>query len=161
MNECDEVLEAAFLGQPLDAGRASHVSGCPRCRHALPAIERVSRLLAADSVPAPPPVLGHAVLAAAEPILAARRNAATPGYRRGLAYAIAAALLPLPLVLVLDAYVVQVVHAVLSALLPGALSAYLVFNFAALMLLGLALAYGAVPFLVDRQLRPARPAGYA
>jgi hypothetical protein len=161
MSECDEVLEAALRGRPLEGERADHASDCPRCRGEVAAIARVARLLAAEPVPDPPPALGRAVLAAAAPILAARRRAATTGYRRALACAVAAALSPLPLLVTLDVYLWRAAHAVLRTLLPGPLSAYLAFNIAALMLLALALAYGAVPFLVHRQLRPARPSGYA
>jgi hypothetical protein len=161
MTECDDVLEAALLGHPLDGERADHARGCGRCRRELAAIAHVTRLLATEPIPGPPPALGRAVLAAAAPILAARRRAETTGYRRALAGAVAAALVPLPLVIAFDVYLWRAAHAVLRTLLPGLLSVYLAFNIAALMLLALALAYGAVPFLVHRQLRPARPPGYA
>jgi hypothetical protein len=42
---------------------------------------------------------------------------------------------------------------VLSAVLPGALSLYLVFNYAATLALLLALTYSAIPILAERQAR--------
>ena len=128
MTECDEVRTMLLSGRALDAGSASHLAGY--------------------AVPAPPSPAG--VLAAAAPLLARRaRHAAW----RALGRAVAAALVPLPLVLLVDVYVVRAAYGVLQALLPRALSLYVVFNYAATLTLLLAVTYAMVPIVAERQLR--------
>ena len=70
-----------------------------------------------------------------------------------VARALAAALVPLPLIAFFDWQIVRTAHAVLSRVLPDALSFYLVFNYTATLVLLLALTYAAVPILVERQAR--------
>jgi len=153
MIACDDVLEAVFLGAELDPAATAHVRECPRCGQEEPALRAIAATLGADVAPAPLAALGQRTLAAAAPLLAGHAAAAERSYRRHLGRAVAAALLPLPLVLVLDAYVVRGLHAALSVLLPAIVSTYLAFNFAALVMLATALTYAAVPVLADRQLR--------
>jgi hypothetical protein len=69
--------------------------------------------------------------------------------------------LPLPAVLLLNVYLVRAAHAVLSTILPEAVSLYLVVNYTALLALLLTLAYGAIPLLSDRQLRLRREESHA
>jgi len=149
MSECDDLRAAVFLRGTLDAAGAAHVAGCAGCREETEALRLASRALAAGGAPAPPPALARSVLRAAEPLLAAnaRRTA-----RRALARAVAAALLPLPAILLLDAWVVRTAHSLLSAVLPAAVSFYMVFNYTVLLAFLLALTYGAVPILAARQL---------
>jgi hypothetical protein len=98
----------------------------------------------------PPPGLAGRVLRAAAPLLARNARRATwPAVARALA----AALVPLPLIAFFDWQIVRTAHAVLSRVLPDALSFYLVFNYTATLVLLLALTYAAVPILVERQAR--------
>jgi hypothetical protein len=98
----------------------------------------------------PPVGLTARVLRAAEPVLArAARRAAW----RALAAAIAIALVPLPAILFLDAALVLGTYALLSSVLPHALSVYLVSSYAAVLVVLLALTYAAIPLLAERQLR--------
>ena len=161
MSACDDILEAVFLARELDPAATAHVAECPRCREEAAALGRVATVLRASIAPEPPPALGRRSLAAAAPLLAERAMTHAGGYRRRLMQAVAAALLPLPAVLLLDAWVVRALHGLLSAVLPGPVSTYLCFNFAALVVLTIACTYGAVPLLADRQLRLARREGYA
>lgn len=149
MSECDDVLAAALLGAtPTDAARA-HASGCDRCRRELDDVRALGARLAAW-VPRPPsPALTNAVLRAAAPLLGQVRRARW----RDVARAVGAALVPLPLVVAFDVLVVRRLHAALAALLPAGLSAYLVFNYAAMLALLLAATYAAVPLLAERQAR--------
>jgi hypothetical protein len=141
---CDDVLEAVLLGRRLPADAARHVAECPRCAAQAPALRAVAGMLAVP--PAPPPALVARVVAAAAPTLARLR-------RRALARAIAVALLPLPLIVFVDALAVRAVGGLLGVLLPEALATYLVFHWTAVLALGLALATAAVPLLAERQLR--------
>ena len=131
-------------GRALDAGSASHLAACPRCS----AEQAAVRALAAYAVPAPPSPAG--VLATAAPLLALRARRA--GWR-ALGRAVAAALVPLPLIVFLDFYLVRAAYGVLDAVLPRALSLYVVFNYAATLALLLALTYGMIPIVAERQMR--------
>jgi hypothetical protein len=73
--------------------------------------------------------------------------------RRALARAIVVALLPLPLIVLVDALAVRAVGGLLAGLLPEAVVTYLVFHWTAALALWLALATAAVPLLAERQLR--------
>src|SRR5439155_901925 len=75
--------------------------------------------------------------------------------------AVAAALLPLPVILLLDFYLVRAAFALLTTILPTALGAYLVFNYTATFALLLALTYGAIPIFVERQVRLRREESHA
>jgi hypothetical protein len=152
---CDAVLERIFLDGPLDPADRAHSETCARCLRDGPLMARLARELGASVVPDPPAGLTRRVVAAATPLAAAARPAAR-AYWRQLRHAVAVAVLPLPLIVLLDAYLIALVHAVLRAMLPATLSAYLTFNFAALTILAVALTYAAVPLLADRQIRLAR-----
>jgi hypothetical protein len=147
---CDDALAALLYAATPDADVVAHVDGCPSCREERAAVAGARGALAAAAAPAVPAGLGARVLRAAAPLLALNaRRAAWPAVARALA----AALLPLPLILFLDWHLVRAAHAVLRSVLPDALSFYLVFNYAATLVLLLALTYGAVPILVERQAR--------
>jgi hypothetical protein len=107
-------------------------------------------LLGALEPPPPPPDLVPRVLAAATPLLAAQARRAS---LRSVVRPLLVALLPLPLLVAANVLVAGALYAVLSFLLPAALSTYLVVQYALFALLSLALAYAAVPILVDRQAR--------
>ena len=144
---CDDVLSAIMLGLPLPPGAAEHVDGCARCRTESALARQVAATFAAAE-PQPSPALGTRVLAAAEPLLAARRRRVDwPLVLRALG----AALLPLPLILVVDVALVGLAYEVLARVLPQALTTYLVANLATTLALLLALTYAAVPLLAARQ----------
>jgi hypothetical protein len=148
MTACDDVLAALLAGGRLEAERAAHAAACARCREDAALVPALAQALAGEV--APRPGLSARVVAAAAPVLA--RHAARARRRRLLA-ALAAALVPLPLVLALDAALVRGLYALLSAVLPAALSAWVVSSYAALLALLLAVTYGAVPVLAERQAR--------
>jgi anti-sigma factor RsiW len=148
---CDGVREARLLGRAPDRAAAAHLAACPACRAEAAALERLAAAFAGAAPPSPGPALGAAVLRRAEPLLArhARRAAWT-----AVARAVAAALVPLPLVLLLDAWLVSTAHTLLSRVLPAALSLWVVGNYAVLLAFLLAITYIAVPILAARQVRP-------
>jgi hypothetical protein len=76
---------------------------------------------------------------------------------RTVALVLLRAVLPLPAVAALDAYVLWTAYALGKAILPGPLVAYVVLSYGALLLLLFGLTYAAVPLLVARQ-QPARAA---
>jgi hypothetical protein len=110
----------------------------------------VARAFAADVVPDPDAARAAHVLRAAAPLLA--QNARRVTWSAQLR-ALAVALLPLPLIAVLDFYLVRTGYRLLSTILPDALSFYVVLNHAVLLAFLLALTYAAVPILAERQVR--------
>jgi len=93
------------------------------------------------------------VLTATRPVLDAKRRHAA---RRAVAAAVTAALVPLPLILMIDVWALGAMYGWLVRLLPPALSLYLVVNYAAVLALLGALTYGAIPLLAERQARGIR-----
>ena len=87
---------------------------------------------------------------AAAPLLA--RNTRLALWRT-VGRAVTVALLPLPLLLLIDSYVVRAIYGTLRAVLPDALSLYFVVNYTTLLAVLLTLAYGAIPLLAERQVR--------
>jgi len=155
-SECDDVRETLLFGRSLDARRARHLDACPACRDEHPVLVTLARTLAADAVPLPADAAVRLQRAAA-PLLARNARRAT---WRSLVRVIGLALLPLPLVVALDAYLLRMAYAWLSAVLPDTLSLFLVLDYTALVALLLTLAYGAIPLLTERQLRLQREESY-
>lgn len=149
MTICDEVLAATLLREPLDPAAEAHVQACDRCAAEAPLVRAVAGGLDAFEPAPPSPGLGAGVLRAARPALRVARRARWVAIGRALAVA----LVPLPLVVLLDATLVRALHGALAVVLPDGLSTYLAFNYAALLALLLALTYAAVPLLVERQAR--------
>jgi hypothetical protein len=150
---CDEVLVAIALGEALDEAAAAHLRACGHCTGEVALAQSLARGLAAHAAPEPPPGLAARVLRAAAADLARNAQAAAADWGR-VGRALAAALLPLPLLVLVDVQVVRAAHAVLSAVLPGALSLYLVGTYGTLLALLFGLTYAAVPVLAARQGRP-------
>jgi hypothetical protein len=153
MMDCDDVRTALLLGGAPDAAVTSHLAACPRCAGERVVVGRLAAALAADTVPAPPSSLAAELRRAAAPLLERNaRRAAWPALGRALA----AGLLPLPAILFVDFHALRAAYAMLSSILPGALSLYVVFNYAATLTLLLALSYSAIPILAERQVRGRR-----
>lgn len=146
---CDEVRERRLLGHAPPAD-AAHAASCAACGAETAALGRIAAAFAADQVAAPSPALAARVLKAARPLLDAKRRHVA---RRALAAAVAAALVPLPLILMIDVWALGTIYDWLARVLPPALSFYLVVNYAAVLALLGALTYGAIPLLAERQAR--------
>jgi len=146
---CDELRDAWLRHGDLPPGGAEHIASCASCQADAAALRALAPALRAYAAPEPPPTLGRAVLRAAAPLLAAHAAPVPrPAWR-----ALAVALLPLPLVLVADWFLVRGAHTLLSGILPDALSLYLAGSYAVLLATLLGLTYAAVPLLAARQLR--------
>lgn len=149
MSLCDDVRERRFLGRT-EAADAAHVAACSDCRNEVDVLGRLAAAFASDRLAPPAPLLETRVVTAARPLLAARRRYAA---RRALAAAVAAALVPLPLIFMVDVWALQAIYHGLTRVLPQTLSFYLVVNYAAVLALLGTLTYGAIPLLAERQAR--------
>jgi hypothetical protein len=86
-------------------------------------------------------------LAAARPLLAVHARRA---YRRRVAFALIAALVPLPVIALYDRVLLGWLYGVAETVLPTPLAVLAVGGYAAATSLLLALTYAAIPVLVDR-----------
>jgi hypothetical protein len=148
-SRCGDVRERRVCGR-VTAEDAAHVAACAACGAETGTLDALASAFAAHRTAPPSPVLESRVLSAATPILAGRRRHAA---RWSVAAAVAAALLPLPLIVAIDVWALQLIYGGLSRLLPPALSFYLVMNYAAVLALLGTLSYGAIPLLAERQAR--------
>jgi hypothetical protein len=90
------------------------------------------------------------VLAAASPLLAA--HAGRTSWRTFLR-PLVVSVLPLPLILAADVAIAGALYSLLSLVFPPVVTTVLVVQYALFVLMSLALAYAAVPLIVDRQAR--------
>jgi hypothetical protein len=146
---CDDVRTARALGARLGDDGEAHVAACASCRHEMPALATVDAALGRYAVDAPPSGLRPRVLDAAASLLVLNARRAR---RRHLVRAVAAGLVPLPLIVLVDFVLVRTLGELLGTFLPRALTVYFVAEYAALLALLVALTYAAIPLLAARQL---------
>jgi hypothetical protein len=140
----DERRELARQGEER---LAAHTRECDDCAAASSSLADVARVLAGYVVAVDAAELSRRVMASLQLELA---RLASAWFWRRLARVTVAALLPLPAVLFLDAYVLRVFYGWASGILPQALVAYLVVSYAALQLLLVAATYAAIPLVLAR-----------
>jgi hypothetical protein len=151
--DCDHRLAALLFDRVPASDAAAHEATCPRCREDAPAARAVAAVFACAPAIAPHGRLSPGVLLAAAPMLAANARRLPAAAWRRLAAAIAVAVLPLPAILFIGWHVLEAANRLLSSVLPGSLSFYLVATHAAVLALLLGITYGAVPLLAAHQLR--------
>lgn len=159
--DCADLLARVARGEPLDAAGERHRATCAACAALAGDLARVARAVAALPPPEPSPGLDARVLRAASPLLAANaRAAAAQAHARGtldgrrLARALVPAILLFPLLVVVDVWLLRLVHEGLAGVLPRALSTWVVLSYAALLAALGCLVFGAIPLLVERQGAP-------
>jgi hypothetical protein len=136
------------LGTDGAAVLAEHAAACDECRAAPLPLAAVERELAGYRVPLDVAALSRRVLAAVRPEL---QRLASVWFWRRLARVTAAALLPLPLIVLLNGWLLGLAYGWVSQLVPPALALYLVASYAAAQILLLALTYAAIPLLLARE----------
>lgn len=132
-----------------------HVEECDECRAAPPTIARVATLLNASVVPIDLMALSRRTLLQLQPEVA--RLGAAVLWRR-VAAAVLLAVVPLPAVLAYDAYLLRTLYGLVSALLPATLAAYLIFGYAAFLMLLFGTTYAAIPVFLAGRTIERRPA---
>lgn len=127
-----------------------HLSECGECRAqgvdeaGIGALEEALRV---DEPTADAQLLAR-TLVSARPLLQARSAAK---YRRRVAAAMAAGLVPLPLIALYSHWLLGVLHQGLGTFFPGGVADVLVGGYTACLLLVISLTYAAIPILADRQ----------
>ncbi len=148
---CDDALLALVLQDDDPAARA-HVASCAACAADGPAAITVRAALAAHPVAEPAGGHAEAILRAAAPLLAINAERARRR-RTTVARAIAASLVPLPLLVLLNLEMLRTIHGWLVAVVPSALGAYLIASWTALIVVLFTFTYAAVPLLAGHQAR--------
>jgi hypothetical protein len=132
---------------------SDHAAGCDECRAAEVPVARIAALLDADVPRLDIGRLSLLAMTRVAPELEARDPAL---FWRRVTRALGLSLLPLPLVLAFDAVLLAAIYRAAAALLPSGVATYLVASYGLTVLIGIGLAYAAVPLLLSR--RPDPPA---
>jgi hypothetical protein len=127
-----------------------HLSDCVDCAEEGVDATRIAALEKALRIeePATDGQLVARTLVSVRPLLEARSAAK---YRRRVAAAIAAGLVPLPLIALYSRWLLGILHQGLDAFFPGGVADVLVGGYTACLLLVISLTYAAIPILADRQ----------
>ena len=133
----------------------AHSADCAECKNTPLPLDRIAAVLEAAVLAIDAAALSRQTFAQLRPEL--QRRALAVGWRR-VAIGVLLSLLPLPLVLAYNAYLLHVVYDLLSNLLPAAIAAYLVLSYGAFLLLLFATTYAAIPLLMVHQPAEARSA---
>lgn len=141
---------SARPGHPL----AVHARECDDCRGAEQSIDELAARLDTSAVELDASRLSRLALACAAPELQARAQAV---FWRRLARTLAAALVPLPLVLAADLWWLGRVYDVAMAWLPAGLAADVVLSYAVSLLALIGSAYAAIPLLLARPVHVSDP----
>jgi hypothetical protein len=138
------------VSAPPDNPLAAHARECDDCGAAAPPLAELAARLDADALEIDAARLSAAALALVLPELQAYAQAA---FWRRLVRALAVALLPLPLVLAADLWLLGWLYDLAAAWLPSGIALYLVASYAVSALVVIGAAYAAIPLLIARPLR--------
>jgi hypothetical protein len=133
----------------------AHSADCAECKNTPLPLDRIAAVFEAAVPAIDAAALSRQTFAQLQPEL--QRRALAGSWRR-VAIGVLLSLLPLPLVLACNAYLLHVVYEVLSNLLPAAIAAYLVLSYGAFLLLLFATTYAAIPLLMAHQPAESRSA---
>ncbi len=131
---------------------AAHVAECEACRPLAPPLARLAAALDAAPVELDAAALSRQALRRVAPLLAARaRGAFWPRLTRVLGIA----LLPLPVLIAVDAVLLVWLYGQVSAWLPSGVATYLIASYAAMVSICVGLVYAVIPLLLGRSAPPA------
>lgn len=125
-----------------------HAEECGECRATPLPLGELARVLAQQVVAIDAVALSRRVAAALQPELA---RLASVWFWRRFGRGVLVALLPLPAIVALDAWLLSYVHEWAAAWLPEALATYLVVSYGALLVLLFAATYAAIPLALARE----------
>lgn len=128
-----------------------HVQDCDGCRREPLPIDRIDALLGESRPDVDVAALSARAFTVAQQVLHA---IALRRFWRQVAAVLAVSLLPLPLILVYDAFLLQLVHSAVSSAFSGTMATYVVFTYASSLLFLFAASYAAIPVLMARAMLP-------
>jgi hypothetical protein len=126
---------------------AAHARECEDCRASAPPLAELSSMLDANRAEVDAAALSQLALARVAPELRARADVT---FWRRLVPALVAALLPLPVVLAADVWLLGRLYELAATWLPSSVAAYIVISYAASALVVVGAAYAAIPLLIAR-----------
>ncbi len=124
-----------------------HVEECDSCRGASLPLDRIAGVLSTSAVELDVMTMSQRTAMRLGPEL--ERRARVTLWRRAAA-GLLWAVLPLPAVLLYNAYVLRVAYDAVSDLLPAVLVTYLLWSYAAFLILLFAATYAAIPICLAR-----------
>ncbi|HVM98180.1 MAG TPA: hypothetical protein VMT89_17425 [Candidatus Acidoferrales bacterium] len=126
----------------------AHVAECEECRADTPAVDRISTMLSRSIVRLDVAALSQQTVAHLQAEMARRARLV---FLQRAGAAVVLSLLPLPLVLIYDAYLLDALYRITSMLLPAAVATYLVFTYVAFLGLLFGGTYAAIPLVLARR----------
>jgi predicted anti-sigma-YlaC factor YlaD len=135
-----------MTGRPDDA-LGEHARECEACRADAPPLAQLRALLAAGDAAPDAGRLSDLARARLGPELQRRAQAV---FWRRFARVLGIALLPLPVVLAADVWLLGWLYQVAAAWLPSTLAVYIVCSYAASALAAIGVTYAAIPLLIAR-----------
>jgi hypothetical protein len=135
------------VNAPLDTPLHAHARDCDACASEAPPLAALAAALDGDAGAVDAGRLSRLALARVAPALQARADAL---FWRRFARALAAGLVPLPLVIGINVWVLSWLYELAAAWLPTALAMYLVLSDALLLLVSIGCAYAMIPLLLAR-----------
>jgi hypothetical protein len=139
----------------LDNPLVEHTLACDDCRADAPPVAQLAALLDGAGVDVDAAYLSRLAFARVAPELRARAQAA---FWRRLRTALAFGLLPLPLVIAADVFVLGWLYQLFAVWLPASLALYVVISYGAWLLVAIGSTYAAIPLLLARGLPGPEPA---
>jgi hypothetical protein len=133
------------VNERTDNPLVSHVGECDECRPSPPSVAALAARLDASAVQIDAARLSRLALARVRPALRVRAEAA---FWRRFIRALAAALLPLPLLVAADWWLLGRLYDVVAAWLPSAVATYFVLSYAASLVVLIGSVYAAIPLLL-------------
>jgi hypothetical protein len=127
---------------------AEHARECRECAEVPPDVAAVADALRAYLVALDVAALSHGALLVLRPELA---RLASNWFWQRLARVTLAAVLPLPLIVAADGYLLALFYRWAAGFMPHVVAVYLVLSYAALQVLLFAATYAAIPLVLARQ----------
>jgi len=143
------------MSRPSEDALALHARECEACHADAPPLAQLHALLAAGAVEPDATRLSERTVTRLLPEL--QRRAQAVFWRRFLRV-LAAALLPLPVVLAADVWLLGWLYQLAAAWLPPSLATYIVVSYAVSALAVIGVTYASIPLLIARPIQAREPA---
>jgi len=128
-----------------------HTEECESCHQAPLPIDRIDAVLRASPLQIDVGAMSAQAFTAAQHTL---HSMTLRSFWRQVAAVVVVALLPLPVIMAYDAFLLQLLHTAVSTLFSGPMATYIVFTYAASLLFLFAASYAAIPVLMARSMLP-------
>ena len=142
------------MSERTDDALSAHAAECGDCAGTQPPLAAIAAVLDADVRELDAAQLSASTMARLAPALQARADAL---FWRRFTRALVAGLVPLPLVIALNAWLLPQLYELAAGWVPAIVAAYLVFGYGVSLLVLIAGSYAAIPLLLARPVPEPEP----